>query len=313
MKRCTVSLLAILTLVAIGCGGGSSNSTTPPPPHTQATPTFSPGASTYPSTQSVAIMSSGADHIYFTTNGSTPTVASTLYSGPVSVAVTESLSAFATRVGYTDSAIGSAVYTITPTPPVLTTITVSPATASITVGQTQAYTAAAVDQYGRPFTVSSYTWASDNPNVAMIVNGTASGLGAGTADITASANGVTSQNAVLTVVPPSPPVLTSITLTPPVMSVQMGVGRSVQTYTATGFDQYGNPFSTQLYYQCAGGSCYIEPCTIQFHPNQEYACIATNYPQVGQTSNITVIGYISTGGGWVTVTSNISVATVTAR
>lgn len=93
------------------------------------TPTFSPGAGTYTSSQSVTIStsSSGAVICYNTTgspatNGSTGCAAGTLYSGPVTVSVSETLFAIAGGTGYTDSNIGSAVYSIpvlspTATPP----------------------------------------------------------------------------------------------------------------------------------------------------------------------------------------------------
>jgi hypothetical protein len=47
--------------------------------------------------------------------------------------------------------------TVTAAPPVLTTITVSPATASVPAGGTQQYTAAGYDQYGQPI-AASYAW-----------------------------------------------------------------------------------------------------------------------------------------------------------
>jgi Chitobiase/beta-hexosaminidase C-terminal domain len=84
---------------------------------TQATPTFSPVAGTYTGTQSVTITSAGADTIYFTTDGSTPTTSSTVYSGPVSVAVSETLKALAVKAGFNNSAIGSAAYVINAAPP----------------------------------------------------------------------------------------------------------------------------------------------------------------------------------------------------
>ncbi len=78
-------------------------------------PTFSPPAGTYPSAQSVTISNGMADaSIYYTTDGSAPTSASTLYAGPVSVAATETLNAIAVATGYPDSGIASALYTITP-------------------------------------------------------------------------------------------------------------------------------------------------------------------------------------------------------
>ena len=80
---------------------------------TAATPTFSPAAGGYTSAQTVTISSatSGAA-IYYTTDGTTPTTGSTLYSAPISVAVTETVKALAVKSGYTNSAVGSAAYTI---------------------------------------------------------------------------------------------------------------------------------------------------------------------------------------------------------
>jgi hypothetical protein len=87
-----------------------------------ATPTFSPGAGTYTSVQSVAISdtTSGAT-IYFTTNGSTPTTSSSVYSSPISVGTTETVKAIATATGFSQSAVGSAAYTIN-LPPVTITL-----------------------------------------------------------------------------------------------------------------------------------------------------------------------------------------------
>jgi hypothetical protein len=78
-----------------------------------ATPTFSPVAGTYTAAQSVTISdtTTGAT-IYYTTNGSTPTTSSTVYSGAITVASTETLEAIAAATGYTTSAVASAVYTI---------------------------------------------------------------------------------------------------------------------------------------------------------------------------------------------------------
>ncbi len=78
-----------------------------------ATPTFSPVAGAYGPTQSVTISSatSGAT-LYYTTNGSTPTTASTLYTVPVSVAVSETVKAIGVKTAFVNSAVGSAVYTI---------------------------------------------------------------------------------------------------------------------------------------------------------------------------------------------------------
>lgn len=86
-------------------------STTGAPAPTQATPTFNPVAGPYVGTQSVVITSAGGT-IYYTTDGTTPTVASTLYSGAVSVTASKTLKAFAIQTGKLDSAVGSAAYVI---------------------------------------------------------------------------------------------------------------------------------------------------------------------------------------------------------
>jgi hypothetical protein len=76
------------------------------------TPSFSPVAGSYGLAQSVTITSANSTAIYYTTDGSVPTTGSTLYSGPVTVSVSETLKALATAAGWSNSAIGSAAYTI---------------------------------------------------------------------------------------------------------------------------------------------------------------------------------------------------------
>jgi hypothetical protein len=113
-----------------------------------AKPTFSPVAGTYSAVQSVTITSinssgpgPGAIICYnFTgapaTNGTTGCSVGTLYTGPVSIAVTETLYAVAGGTGFADSPVGSAAYVLrgsTPTfsPPAGTytgaqTVTITP-------------------------------------------------------------------------------------------------------------------------------------------------------------------------------------------
>ena len=104
--------LSTLALIWIaGCSGGTSTPTPTPP--VAAAPTFTPAAGTYTSPQSVALADStpGAT-IYYTTDGSTPTTASKIYSSAISVGSTTTIEAIATASGYSTSATSSAVYTI---------------------------------------------------------------------------------------------------------------------------------------------------------------------------------------------------------
>jgi hypothetical protein len=113
-----ISVSASETIEAIAAATGYSNSAVATAAYTistatAATPTFSPAGGTYSSTQSVAISdtTSGAK-IYYTTNGTTPTTSSTLYSGAISVSASETIEAIAVATGYANSAVATASYTI---------------------------------------------------------------------------------------------------------------------------------------------------------------------------------------------------------
>ena len=90
----------------ITAGSGST-------PATAAAPTASVAAGTYSAAQSVTLATTtpgGA--IYYTTNGSTPTTGSTLYSGAIAVSASETLKAITVASGYTTSAVSSFAYVI---------------------------------------------------------------------------------------------------------------------------------------------------------------------------------------------------------
>ena len=77
-----------------------------------ATPTFSPAAGTYSSEQQVTISDATPDaSTFYTTNGTTPTVSSTPYTGAITVSATTTIKAIATAPGSLESAVASATYT----------------------------------------------------------------------------------------------------------------------------------------------------------------------------------------------------------
>jgi len=78
-----------------------------------ATPAISPGNGTYSGSVTVTIADATAGaSIRFTTNGSTPTSTSTLYTGPFTVSDNETVKAVAFATRYAPSAAASVAYTI---------------------------------------------------------------------------------------------------------------------------------------------------------------------------------------------------------
>jgi len=98
-----------------------------------AAPTFSVASGTYSSAQSVQISDTTAGaKIYYTTDGSTPTTVSTLYSGAITVSTNETLKAIATKASFVSSEVVSATYSITS---VTATPVINTATGSYTSAQ----------------------------------------------------------------------------------------------------------------------------------------------------------------------------------
>jgi Legume lectin domain/Chitobiase/beta-hexosaminidase C-terminal domain len=86
-----------------------------------AAPTISPNGGYFPTTQTVTI--SGATpsaNIYYTLDGTVPTQASTLYTGPISISSNTTVQTIAAGAGYIVSPVTSATFTITPATPAVT-------------------------------------------------------------------------------------------------------------------------------------------------------------------------------------------------
>ncbi|MHB1456240.1 MAG: chitobiase/beta-hexosaminidase C-terminal domain-containing protein [Armatimonadota bacterium] len=78
-----------------------------------ATPVFTPDGGTYTGQQTVTIScATDGSTIRYTTDGTTPTTSSTLYSAPVSITSSETLRARAWHPSYRSSMVKSAVYSI---------------------------------------------------------------------------------------------------------------------------------------------------------------------------------------------------------
>ena len=82
------------------------------------TPAFSPVAGSYTGSQLVTISATNSTSIWYTTDGSTPTYPATgttlQYTVPLVVNSTQTVQALGVAAGYSNSAVGSALYTVTP-------------------------------------------------------------------------------------------------------------------------------------------------------------------------------------------------------
>src|SRR5207244_9551178 len=119
-------------------------------------------------------------------------------------------------------------------------VTVTPATASVQVGQTVQLTGTPRDPGGIPVPGRVVTWTTSNPSVATVTaSGLVSGLAAGSATITGMCEGMTATALItVTAVP-----VASVTVTPATASV--AVGQTVQL-TATPKDASGTPLSGRV-------------------------------------------------------------------
>ena len=204
-----------ITLKVIAAGGawGASPMTTATfnvaPAVAITAPTFSPAGGSYTSavTVSLSTLTTGAT-IRYTTDGSTPTSNSSLYTTPFTVSTSSTVKAIAQRSGYNDSPVASASYAITlPTvsTPVISPnggsypdaaqVTVWSATSGTsiyyTIDGTTPTTSSAL--YSAPFTVTTTTTVKA---IAVKAGLTTSGVASATLTVTTSAlNGPYQQDA----------------------------------------------------------------------------------------------------------------------
>src|SRR6266705_1352466 len=129
---------------------------------------------------------------------------------------------------------GSSAVTVTAGPLPVASVTVSPASASVPVGQAVQLTATPKDASGNPLTGRAITWASSKTPVGTVNrSGLVTGVVAGSTTITATSEGQSGTSVVtVTLVP-----VASVTVSPAPASVQ--AGQTVQL-TATQKDANGN-------------------------------------------------------------------------
>ncbi len=182
--------------------------------------------------------------VVFTWSSSVTSVASVsgVNSEGQNVGVASGLSAGSTQITVSAGGVNTTVSLIVtappppPPPPAVTTISVMPGDSAINTGGTQQFSALATDQNGLAMSGVVFTWSSSDTTVATIdAKGLATGMGAGTTQISASAQGVVSNGASLTDSLPNSGVPLTITRLSPPMAL-VGSGDLVPlTITGTGF------------------------------------------------------------------------------
>src|SRR5213594_4416639 len=131
----------------------------------------------------------------------------------------------------------AASVTVTGCPLPVASVSVTPATATIGVGQTAQYAAITRDAFGNPLGGRTVTWSSSNPAVATVNGaGQATGVAVGAATLTATSEGKSGTAAItVTTVP-----VASVTVSPATATVQ--VGQTMQLAAAPK-DANGNSLS----------------------------------------------------------------------
>jgi hypothetical protein len=114
-----ITVSATTTIKAIAVASGSSNSTVATGVYTIRppawSPTFSLATGGYSGTQTIRIGDiTPAATIYYTTDGTVPTIASTRYVGAFAVPATTTVKSIAVAPGYANSPVATVTYTIKP-------------------------------------------------------------------------------------------------------------------------------------------------------------------------------------------------------
>jgi uncharacterized protein YjdB len=155
-------------------------------------------------------------------DSSDPTVATIDASGQASTLAVGTAIVSATFKGQ----VGTS--TVTVTDKQITSITISPATASLSIHGTAALTATATYSDGTTLdATTTATWESSDPSVAVSnaqgTQGQVTGLAAGTSQITATVNGIAG-TATVTVTPAT---LTALVITPPALTLGKGTAAAL--------------------------------------------------------------------------------------
>lgn len=155
-----------------------------------ATPTITPHGGSFIDTVSVTLeCTTNNATIFYTTDGSTPTDASIRYTGPFTLITSSTVKAFAIKHGKQNSGVAVADFAVLPAS--LVEITVTGADV-VNFGENQQLTATGHYNNGSTANITDFVaWTSSNPSDVNVDDlGLVTGMGAGSAEITAYLDGV---------------------------------------------------------------------------------------------------------------------------
>jgi hypothetical protein len=180
-------------------------------PPVVATPIFSPAPQIFTSNISVSISTTTpSSTIYYTTDGSTPTTSSSVYTGPLNLTATTTIKAFSTASGLTNSPVTTGTYS-------LKTFT------SVSIATTGGVTSVATGVSNQLIPKCSYsdgssdgctsltvTYTTSSPTiVSLTTGGLATGGSVGSSNLKATVLGISSNTIALSVTGGVAPTLTS--------------------------------------------------------------------------------------------------------
>ena len=249
IKRITRSWawLVLVPQLVVCSSGGTSVTTEPPPVPVVTSVGVSPSIASLEVGAAQPLAATVKDQSGNVMTGQTVTwssnnsaAATVNSSGVVSGVAAGSATISAASSGKT----GTASIAVTAAPPVLTSVTVAPPTASVAVGATVALTATVKDAQGNVMTGQTATWSTSNGSYATVNgNGLVTGVSAGSATITATSSGKSgSASITVTSAPPPPPMVTTVTVSPSTASITVG---ATVTLSATVKDALGNVMTGQ--------------------------------------------------------------------
>lgn len=184
------------------------------------------------------------------------------------------------------------------------TIELTPTSASVQVGKMISLTATARDEEGNTVPNVAFAWKSGNETAAKVAGGVVTGMGVGTADITASANGVTSPAATITVTQEAPPAegRFDLTLSADKLPVTTGTGA---TFTVTVMRKNGFTGAVTLNLSGLPTGASAAPVTVA--AGQTTATVTVNAAANAAHSQPTAVTVTGAGTGTGNVTRTVTV------